>query len=109
MINFDYFCEVEMRVGRIIKAERFEKAKKAAYKLWIDFGEKIGVKQSSSQITNHTIEELIDKLIIGVTNLSTKHVSDFESETLVLGVVTNNKDVILITPEQDVPLGSRIW
>lgn len=109
MINFDYFSGIEMRVGKISRAERFEKADKPAYKLWIDFGNKIGVKQSSAQITNYPPEDLIGKHIVAVTNLSPKQIANFQSEVLVLGVVMDNKDVILIAPDAEVPLGSRIW
>jgi tRNA-binding protein len=86
MAVFDDFLKLDIRVGEIIRAEFFEKAKKPAYKLWIDFGEEIGVKRSSAQITEcYKLEELIGKQILGVINFPPRQVADFISEVLVLG------------------------
>jgi len=107
-ITYDDFLKVEIRVGKIIKAEDFPKARKPAYKLTIDFGE-FGVKQSSAQITTfYKKEDLIGRLITAVTNFPPKQIADLFSEVLVLGVVLDNNDVILLKPDFDVPLGKRI-
>jgi len=107
-ITYDDFLKVEIRVGKIIKAEDFPKARKPAYKLTIDFGE-FGIKQSSAQITTYyKKEDLIGRLITAVTNFPPKQIADFFSEVLVLGVVLDNSDVILLKPDFDVPLGKRI-
>jgi tRNA-binding protein len=107
-ITDDYFEKVDIRVGKIIKVEDFPKARKAAYKLWIDCGS-FGVKKTSAQITKlYCKEDLVGRLIIAVTNLSPRQIADFISEVLVLGVVLNNDEVVLIQPDCDVPLGKRI-
>jgi tRNA-binding protein len=107
-ITYANFEKVEIRSGRIIKAEPFPKAKKPAYKLWIDFGE-FGIKQSSAQITRRYIcTDLIGSTILAVTNFPPRQVADFQSEVLVLGVVADDKDVVLIAPDSEVPLGSRV-
>ncbi len=104
------FFETELRVGEIIKAEIFKEAKKPAYKLWINFGQKLGVKTSSAQITSlYTTQMLVGKLVIAVTNLEPKQVGPFISEVLVLGVDgKNNGDIILIAPEDKTTIGNRV-
>ena len=104
------FFETEMRVGEIIKAEIFKEAKKPAYKLWINFGEKLGVKTSSAQITAlYTTKMLVGKLVIAVTNLEPKQIGPFISEVLVLGVDgENDGDIILISPEDKANIGNRV-
>ena len=104
------FFETEMRVGEIIKAEIFKEAKKPAYKLWINFGEELGVKTSSAQITSlYTIKTLVGKLVIAVTNLEPKQIGPFISEVLVLGVDgKNDGDIILISPEDKANIGNRV-
>ena len=97
-----------MRIGRIIRVEDFPKARKPAYKLWIDFGA-MGVKKSSARITErYTEDDLTGRLIIAVVNFPPRQVADFISEVLVLGVVLDNDEVVLIQPDSDVPLGKRI-
>ena len=104
------FFETELRVGEIVKAEIFSEAKKPAYKLWINFGEALGIKTSSAQITSlYTTQMLVGKLVIAVTNLRPKQVGPFTSEVLVLGV--NGKkdgDIILIGPEDKANIGNRV-
>ena len=108
LITYNDFEKVEIRVGKIIKVQEFPKAKKPAYKLWIDFG-KLGIKKSSAGITKpYTKNELFGKMIIAVTNFLPRQVADFMSEVLVLGVVQDNDEVVLIKPQKDVPLGKRI-
>ena len=104
------FFDAEIRVGKIIKAENFKEAKKPAYKLWIDFGESVGIKKSSAQITAiYTTEMLIGKHIIAVTNLEPRQIGPFISEVLVLGVNGNDEDeIVLLSLEKTVKLGSRV-
>lgn len=102
------FQKIEIRVGKIIQAEDFPKARKPAYKLWIDFGD-VGIKQSSAQITGiYTKESLLNTLVLAVTNFPPRKVADFVSEVLVLGVHNEMGEVVLIRPEFDAPVGSVI-
>ena len=104
------FFETELRVGEIIEAEIFKEAKKPAYKLWINFGEELGVKTSSAQITAlYTTKMLLGKLVIAVTNLEPKQIGPFISEVLVLGVDgKNDGDIILISPDDKANIGNRV-
>ncbi len=98
-----------MRIGKIITAEDFLKAKKPTYKLTIDFGEEIGIKKSSAQITKlYSKEELVGMLIIAITNFPVRQIADFLSEVLVLGIENENKEVVLLIPGKDVKVGARI-
>ncbi len=107
-ITFDDFAKVEMRVGRIVRAEPFPKARKPAYKLWIDFGA-LGERKTSAQITQaYSLEDLPGRLVIAVFNFPPKQVADFMSEVLVLGAEDEQGRIILLAPERDVPLGGRI-
>ncbi|PHJ66044.1 molecular chaperone [Nostoc linckia z18] len=107
-INFEDFEKIEIHVGKIIKVEEFPQAKKPAYKLWIDFGD-LGMKKSSAQITKlYKASELIDKLILAITNFPPRQIANFISEVLVLGVVLDDGEVVLIQPDRDVTLGKRI-
>jgi tRNA-binding protein len=107
--TFEDFLKLEIRVGRIVKVERSLKAKKPAYKLWLDFGEQ-RLRMSSAQITAlYPIESLKGRLVLAVTNFRPKQVADVLSEVLVLGVpIGSGSEVVLIRPDQDVPLGSRV-
>jgi len=108
-ITYEDFEKVEIRAGKIIKAEDFPKARKPAYKLWIDFGD-LGVKKSSAQITKlYQKEDLVNKSILAVTNFNPRQIADFMSEVLVLGVVLDDGKVVLIQPDREVPLGKRIF
>ncbi|MEH2068565.1 MAG: tRNA-binding protein [Nostoc sp.] len=107
-VSFEDFEKVEIHVGKIIKVEEFPKAKKSAYKLWIDFGN-LGIKKSSAQITKlYQPTELINRLILAVTNFPPRQIADFISEVLVLGVVVDDGEVVLIQPDRDVSVGKRI-
>ncbi|MDF5711555.1 MAG: tRNA-binding protein [Nostoc sp. S4] len=107
-VSFEDFEKVEIHVGKIIKVEEFPKAKKPAYKLWIDFGN-LGIKKSSAQITKlYQPTELINRLILAVTNFPPRQIADFISEVLVLGVVLDDGEVVLIQPDRDVSVGKRI-
>lgn len=108
MATFDDFMKLDIRVGEIIKAEDFEKARKPAYKLWVDFGNEIGVRKTSAQITDcYSIEELISKQVLGVINFPPRQIADFMSEVLVLGV-HNEQGVILIKPEHNANKGDKL-
>ena len=108
-IDWNDFEKVEMRVGTIISAEEFPEAKNPAYKLQIDFGEEIGEKQSSAQITRrYTREELPGRQIIAVVNFPVKRIAGFKSECLVLGAVGKDGDVTLLSTDQRVEKGTKI-
>ena len=108
MATFDDFIKLDIRVGTIIEAKVFEKAKKPAYQLKIDFGSEIGIKKSSAQITQlYKIDDLIGKQVLGVVNFPPKQVADFMSEVLILG--TYSKDgVVLIKPDIKVENGDKL-
>ncbi len=108
-ITYDEFLNVDIRVGRIIKAEPFPEARNPAYKLFIDFGEKIGEKKTSAQITqNYSIEDLEGKLVAAVVNFPPKQIGPFMSEVLTLGFMDENNHVVLVSPDKNVPLGGRL-
>jgi tRNA-binding protein len=108
MATFDDFQKIDMRVGEIIRAEVFPKARKPAYKLWVDFGEEIGIKQSSAQITDcYSLDELVGKQVLGVVNFPPMKVADFSSEVLVMGTYSE-QGVVLIQPQQRVKKGDRL-
>ena len=108
-INWSDFEKIDMRLGTIIAVDDFAKAKKPAYKLTIDFGNEIGIKKSSAQITTHyTKEELVNRQIIAVVNFPPKQIADFISECLVLGVYDEHNAVILLKPEKNTSNGMKI-
>jgi tRNA-binding protein len=110
MISFADFEQVDIRVGRISRAEAFPQARKPAYRLWVDFGAEIGEKRSSAQITKHyTLEELIGRQVMAVVNFPPRQIGPVLSEVLVLGVPDAEGEVVLLTPSQDVPLGGRMF
>ena len=109
-ISFDDFMAVDVRVGEIIRAEPFPEARKPAYKLWVNFGDEIGEKKSSAQITVHySLSELVGKRVMAVVNFPPRQIGPVMSEVLVLGVPDENGAVVLITPDKDVPLGVRLF
>ena len=108
-IDWEDFEKVEIRVGRIQRAEEFPQARRPAYKLWVDFGDEIGVKRSSAQITEHyTVEQLQGKLVIGVVNFPPKQIGPTISECLITGFYDENGAVILAVPDKEVTLGSKL-
>lgn len=108
-ISFDDFMKVDIRVGTVIDVQPFEKARKPAWKLWVDFGEEVGVKKSSAQITVHYAkEDLIGRQVAAVVNFPPRQIADFMSEILVLGFADSNSDIVLIGPERPVPNGERM-
>ena len=109
-LSFDDFLKVDIRVGRITRAEPYPEARKPAIKLWVDFGPEIGEKKSSAQITAHyTPEDLPGKLVLGVVNFPPRQIGKFMSEVLVLGAPDADGEVVLLTPDADVPIGGRMF
>jgi tRNA-binding protein len=107
-IAYDDFAAVDMRVGRVVAVDDFPEARKPAWKLTIDFGDEIGVKRSSAQVTNYGREELEGRLVVGVVNFPPRQIGPVRSEVLVLGAADSEGRVILLAPDADVPLGARI-
>ncbi len=109
-ITFEDFEKVDIRVGRIVRADPFPEARKPAYKLLIDFGSEIGVKKSSAQLTTYyQREELEGRLVLGVVNFPPRQIGPFMSEVLTLGVPGAEGGVVLIVPERGVPIGGRLF
>ncbi len=109
IISVADFFSVDLRVGKIISVKEFVNAKNPAYILEIDFGNDIGIKRSSAQITKkYSPDELIGKQIVAVINFPPKQIANMISEVLVLGVASDDGSVILLQPEREVPLGSAI-
>jgi tRNA-binding protein len=108
-IEWSDFEKVELRVGKIVEAEIFKEARKPAYILHVDFGEKLGVKKSSVQVTElYTFEELIGRLVVGVVNFPKKQIGPLMSECLITGFHNEEGAVALCIPDKDVPLGSKL-
>ena len=108
MASFDDFMKLDIRVGTIVGAKNFEKARKPAYQLEVDFGEELGVKRSSAQITQqYTAEELIGKQVLAVVNFPPRQIANFFSEVLVLGTYSEG-GVVLITPDKPVKNGDKL-
>jgi tRNA-binding protein len=108
-ISWNDFEKIDIRVGTIVEVNDFPKARKPAYKLKIDFGDEIGIKRSSAQITVHyTKDDLLQRQVIAVVNFPPRQIADFISECLVLGVYDENKDVVLLKPERGVGNGLKI-
>ena len=109
-ITYDDFEKVDIRVGRITRAEPFPEARKPAIKLWVDFGPEIGEKRSSAQLTAHyTPETLIGRQVLAVVNFPPRQIGPVMSEVLVLGVPDEDGQVVLIGPGHEVPLGGKLF
>ncbi|MFZ5962413.1 tRNA-binding protein [Thalassococcus sp. BH17M4-6] len=108
-ITFDDFLAVDIRAGRVVRAEPFPEARKPAIKMWIDFGPEIGEKKTSAQVTVHyTPESLIGRQVMAVVNFPPRQIGPFMSEVLVLGVADEDGAIVLLAPDLDVPPGGRM-
>lgn len=108
MATFEDFMKLDIRVGEIIRAEVFEKARKPSYKLTVDFGDEIGAKKSSAQITEcYVPQELVGRQVLAVVNFPPRQIADFMSEVLVLGTYSE-QGVVLIQPERTVQKGDKL-
>ncbi|SIN68663.1 tRNA-binding protein [Halodesulfovibrio marinisediminis] len=108
-IAWNDFEKVELRVGKILSAEVFKEARKPAYIMHIDFGEEIGQRKSSAQITKHYVpEELVGRLVVAVVNFPNKQIGPIMSECLVTGFADGNGDIVLCGVDKDVPLGAKL-
>jgi len=109
-ITYEEFEKVDFRSGTVIRVEFFPEARKSAYKIWVDFGEQFGVKQTSAQVTDHyTIDSLLGKQVIGCINLSKKKIAGFDSEFLLVGFPDENHAVCLATVDLKVPNGQKLF
>lgn len=109
-IPFDDFDRVDIRVGTVISAEPFPEARKPAIKLQVDFGAPLGIRKSSAQLTVHyTPEALVGRQVVAVVNFAPRQIGKFMSEVLVLGVPDANGAVVLLQPDQKVPLGGKMF
>jgi tRNA-binding protein len=110
MITISEFEQIDVRVGRIVRAEAFPDARKPAYKLLIDFGPEVGERRSSAQLTaRYRCEDLVGRLVVGVVNLPPRRIGPFVSEVLTLGVPDENGAVVLLVPDSSVPPGGRMF
>ncbi len=109
-ISYADFEKVDIRVGRITRAEPFPEARKPAIKLWVDFGPEIGEKRSSAQLVRHyTPEALVGRQVLAVVNFPPRQIGPVKSEVLVLGVPDEDGEVVLIGPGHEVPLGGKLF
>ena len=108
-ISFDDFLKVDIRVGRVTRAEPFPEARKPAIKMWVDFGPEIGEKKSSAQITVHyTPDEMVGRQVIGVVNFPPRQIGPVRSEVLILGLMDADGAVVLLAPDKPVQNGERM-
>lgn len=108
-ISFDDFMAVDVRVGTVVKAEPYPEARKPAIKIWVDFGDELGVKKTSAQVTVHyTPEGLIGRQVMAVVNFPPRQIGKFMSEVLVLGYPDADGAIVLAIPDKDVPNGRRM-
>ena len=108
MATYDEFVKIEIRAGRVIRAEAFPEARKPAIKMWVDFGE-LGIMTSSAQITRrYSVDELVGGQVLAVTNFPPRKIAGFTSQVLVLGAVPEEGDVVLVRPDREVASGTRV-
>jgi tRNA-binding protein len=108
-ISFNDFMKVDIRTGRVVRAEAFPEARKPAIKMWVDFGGEIGVRKTSAQVTVHyTPESLVGRQVMAVVNFPARQIGPFMSEILVLGVPDENGEVVLLSPDLETPIGGRM-
>src|SRR5579883_2343198 len=109
-ISYEQFEQVDLRSGTVTKVELFARAKKPAYKVWVDFGPNIGIKQTSAQVTVHyTPESLVGRQVIGCVNLGTKNIAGFVSEFLLVGFPDENGAICLAAVDPLVPNGQKLF
>jgi tRNA-binding protein len=109
-VSYDQFAAIELRIGTVIKTEAFPKARKPAFKLWVDFGPEFGIRQTSAQITVHyALEELVGRQVVGCLNLGEKNIGGFISNFLCCGFPDENGAVVLISPSHKVPNGGKLF
>jgi tRNA-binding protein len=110
MTPYEAFQLLDMRVGRIVRCEPNEKARKPSYKLWVDLGSGLGKRQSSAQLTDlYTADDLVGRMVICAVNLGSRNIAGFESQVLVMGLPDEQGRVVLLQPQRDVPLGGRVF
>ena len=109
-ITYDDFEKVDLRSGTVVRARLFEKARKPSYKIWVDFGSKIGVKQTSAQVTQHyTLETLVGRQVVGCVNLGVRKIAGFDSEFLLVGFPDQDGHVCLVSVDPVVPDGGKLF
>jgi tRNA-binding protein len=109
ILSYEDFARVELRSGTVIKAEPFPRAQKPAYKVWVDFGPDVGIKQTSAQITVHyTPENLVGRIVVGCVNLAPRNIAGFMSEFLLVGFSDENGGICLVTVDLAVPNGEKL-
>jgi tRNA-binding protein len=109
-IGFDDFLKVEVRAGTVIRAEAYPQARKPAIKIWVDFGDELGVRKTSAQLTDHyTPESLLGRQVAAVVNFPAKQIGKFMSEMLILGFPDALGAVVLVTPDKTIPNGGRLF
>ena len=109
-VTYEDFAQLDLRIGQVTQAEPYPEARVPAIKLWVDFGGDLGIKKSSAQLTDHyTPEELVGTQVLAVVNFPPRQIGKVMSEILVLGVPDEAGKVVLIRPDQDVPIGGRLF
>ncbi|MBD0328392.1 MAG: tRNA-binding protein [Pyrinomonadaceae bacterium] len=109
-ISWEDFEKVEVRVGNVVKAEPFPEARKPSIKLTVDFGPQVGTRRTSAQLTAHyEPEDLVGRQLVAVVNFPPKRIAGFKSEVLVLGIPDEDGEVVLLSPDQSVPPGGRMF
>ena len=109
IVTFDEFMKLDIRIGTVTDVQPFAKARKPAFKIWVDFGSALGVKKSSAQITEHyTPDSLIGQQVMAVVNFSPRQIADFMSEILILGFMDENNAVVLAKSDKKIPNGKRL-
>ncbi len=109
-ISYEDFAKIDIRVGTVVRAEPFPEVRKPAIKLWVDFGVEIGERKTSAQITkNYQPEKLVGCQVAGVVNFPAKQIGNFMSEVLILGFPDANSEVVLVSPDLNVPNGGKLY
>ncbi len=109
-ISYADFAKVDIRVGTIVQAEPFPEARNPSFKIWVDFGEPLGVRKSSAQVTKHyRLEQLTGRQVAAVVNFPNKQIGPFMSEVLVLGFPDEDGGVVMIGPDKPVPNGGKLY